>query len=366
MLENWLSPLTVNEFTPTKSYSRSQFGRKIIFHWKTIPSLERVQIAIIGLDQKDANAIRKELYKLEFPFRSFRVADLGNIRNKNHSFLIPVIKELLDSNIVPLILGRDIDHSVAHYQSYHLRKYVNLTVVDEKIRLNTSKNEKKDGFYLNSLIKKKSPSLFNLGVLGYQSHFTSSKAVSDLTNANQELVRLGEIRNDITETEPLIRYADLLTFNISVLKSLEAPAQADPSPSGLFSEEACQLCRYAGLSDRLTSIGFYGYHHEKDPQLQTAKTIAQLIWYFMEGVKNRKKDYPVSSQSLIEYIVENKNRDHQLHFWKSNKSGRWWIEIPLKGKGKRTEMVPCSYEDYKAACQDEMTSRLIRAFQKLS
>jgi len=122
-----------------------------------------VQI-FIGLDQQDANAIRKELYKLEFPFRSFRVADLGNLRNKNHSFLIPVVKELLDSNIVPIILGRNIEHSVAHYQSYHLRKYVNLAIVDEKIRLNISKNEKKDHFYLNKILKKKSPTLFNLGV----------------------------------------------------------------------------------------------------------------------------------------------------------------------------------------------------------
>ena len=157
MLENWLSPLSIDEFSPTKSYTRTQFGRKMIFYWKTIPSLERVQIAIIGLDQQDANAIRQELYKLEFPFRSFRVADLGNIRNKNHSFLIPVIKELLDSNIVPIILGRDINHSVAHYQSYHLRKYVNLAIVDEKIHLNISKNKEKDNFYLNKLIKKKSP-----------------------------------------------------------------------------------------------------------------------------------------------------------------------------------------------------------------
>ena len=368
MLENWLSPLIIDEFTPSKSYSRTQFGRKMLFYWKTIPPLERVQLAIIGLDQKEANAVRKELYKLEFPFRSFRVADLGNIRNKNHSFLIPVIKELLDSNIVPLILGRDINHSLAHYQSYHLCNHVNLAVIDEKIRYNTSKKEIKGDFYINSLLSKKKPALFNLSILGYQSHFTSSKVVSDLSENNHDLVRLGEIRKDITETEPLIRYADLMTFNISALKSLEAPAQDDPSPSGLFSEEACQLCRYAGLSDRLTSIGFYGYQHEKDPQLQTAKTIAQLIWYFIEGMKNRKKDFPISSRDLVEYIVENKNRDHQIHFWKSTKTGRWWIEVPLKGKrkGKRTEMVPCSYEDYLAACQDEITNRLSRAFQKLS
>ena len=366
MLQNWLSPLPLEKFSPQSAYSRTQFGRKLLFHWKDIPSLERVQIAIIGLHEQEANAIRKELYQLEFTFRSLRIADLGNIRNKDNSFLIPVIKELLDSNILPIILGQDIQHSIAQYQSYHLRKYVNLAVVDERIHLKTNLKEIQPTDYLNIIFSKKKPQLFNLGVLGYQSHFTPRTVLNELSENNHETVRLGEIRKDMTEIEPLIRYADLMTFNIAALKNSEAPAQSNGSPSGLFSEEACQICRYAGLSDRLTSIGFYGYHADLDVQAQTAKTIAQLIWYFIEGYKQRKNDYPVSSRDLVEYIVELKGKNQQIHFWKSNKSSRWWIEIPLKSGKKKTEMVPCSYEDYKAACQDELSFRLIRAYQKLS
>lgn len=366
MLQNWLSPLPLEEFLPQKSYSRSQFGRKLLFYWKEIPNLERVQIAIIGLHEQEANAIRKQLYKLEFPFRSLRVADLGNVRNKDHSFLIPVIKELLDSDILPIIIGRDIQHSLSQFQAYHLRKYVNLAIVDEKIHLNTNLKDQKSSDYLNVILSKRKPRLFNLGVLGYQSHFTPRTVLNELSENNHEIIRLGDMRKDMTEIEPLIRYADMMTFNIAALKNSEAPAQTDGSPSGLFSEEACQICRYAGLSDRLTAIGFYGYHADLDVQAQTAKTIAQLIWYFIEGFKQRKKDYPVSSRELVEYIVEYKGRNQQIRFWKSNKSGRWWIEIPIKSGKKKTEMVPCSYEDYKAACQDELTFRLVRAYQKLS
>lgn len=369
MLENWLSPLDHKTYTPAKKYTRTQIGRKILFYWDKVPNLERVDIAIIGLDQEEADAIRHQLYPLEFPFRSLRVADLGNIRNKNHSFLIPVIKELLDGDILPIILGRDIEHSLAQYQSYRLKKYVNLVTIDEKIRWKTNAKNITSTDYINTIFEKKQPKLFNLGILGYQKHFTSQRVLHDLAENFHETVRVGEIRNDMPEIEPLIRYADLLTFNISALKSMEAPAQPNPSPSGLFSEEACQICRYAGISDRLTSIGFYGYYAEKDKDQLTAKTIAQLLWYFIEGYKSRKNDYPASSNELMEYLVENKIHSAPIRFWKSNKTGRWWIEVPMKSSSKKrskTEMVPCSYEDYKLACQGELSNRVVRAYEKLA
>ncbi|MEZ4931669.1 MAG: hypothetical protein R2788_06060 [Saprospiraceae bacterium] len=41
------------------------------------------------------------------------------------------------------------------------------------------------------------------------------------------------------------------------MKYADAPAAQDATPSGFFSEEACQISRYAGMNDKLTSIGFY-------------------------------------------------------------------------------------------------------------
>ena len=68
------------------------------------------------------------------------------------------------------------------------------------------------------------------------------------------------------------------------------------------------------MSDKLTSAGFYGFRKKADKHSQTAQVVAQLIWYFTDGFYQRKNDYPASSESLVEYIVDFKNQDHQITF----------------------------------------------------
>jgi len=159
-----------------------------------------------------------------------------------------------------------------------------------------------------------------------------------------------------------------LSFSISAIKQSEAPGLLRPTPSGLFSEEACQICRYAGMSDKLSSFGIYGYSAIHDNEDQTAKVIAQMIWYFIDGFSNRKFDFPATNEGLVEYIVEIDQLEEQLTFWKSNKSGRWWIQVPVKTKEQhdRHHLIPCSYTDYKMACKEELPERLINAFKKFS
>ncbi|HSK12544.1 MAG TPA: hypothetical protein VK907_04965, partial [Phnomibacter sp.] len=45
---------------------------------------------------------------------------------------------------------------------------------------------------------------------------------------------------------------------------------------------ACQICWYAGLSNKLSSIGFYEYNPLEDSKGQTASVIATMIWYLVE------------------------------------------------------------------------------------
>ena len=44
------------------------------------------------------------------------------------------------------------------------------------------------------------------------------------------------------------------------------------------------LPRYAGISDKVTSFGIYEYNAKFDEKDQTAHLIAQMIWYFIEGL----------------------------------------------------------------------------------
>jgi formiminoglutamase len=91
-----------------------------------------------------------------------------------------------------------------------------------------------------------------------------------------------------------------------------------------------------------------------------------MIWYFLDGFSNRKNDFPVSTKSLVEYVVESKMNDLQIRFWKSSKSGRWWLQVPAKTKRKhnRHRLIPCSYSDYLAACQEDIPDRLVSAIKR--
>lgn len=370
MLNNWLSPISKETFKNFKEYNRNHFAKKLLIHTSVdhFPQLSNAKMAIIGVDEEQANAVRKALYGMNYPFRTFRVADLGNARKKDLSFLIPIVKELLDGDIFPIIIGGDIQFSLAQYQAYQSRRFVNLTMVDERIRLTPQPKKKADHQLLNTLIKKRKPRLFHLSNIAFQTHFTNQKSLDVLRKHSFEFVRLGKVKNEMASSEPTIRDADLFCFNLSAVKAADAPAQALPTPSGLTSEEACQLSRYAGLSDKLTSAGFYGLIPEKDHEGRSAQVVAQMVWYLIDGFANRKNDYPASNKGLVEYIVEFKNYNHPFHFWKSTKTGRWWIQIPVKTKKKvvRHQLVPCTYDDYQQTCKEDVPERLLNAFKRFS
>lgn len=366
MLDNWLSPLGFEETKWIKDLSKDQFGRNIAIHLQELPNLKKINLVIIGVSQADADEVRKALYILDYPFNAARIADLGNIRNEDPSFIIPVIKELLQSNIFPILIGRNNSSSYAQFQAYNsLKRATNLLYVDERINYSHS-HPSNDQYYLNTILNSRNSNLFNLGIIGFQSHFTSDTLLKMLDENNFDYVRLGKVKGAMEEVEPLIRDADIICFNANALKQAEAPGVAHPTPSGLLSEEACKISRYAGISDKLTSMGFYGYHHEKDQFQQTAQVIAQMIWYFLDGFYHRMQDFPASMNGLVEYIVEIKHIDLPITFWKSTKSGRWWMQVPvdIHQKHQRHRLVPCSYNDYQAASKGDLPDRLLNAFKR--
>ena len=122
------------------------------------------------------------------------------------------------------------------------------------------------------------------------------------------------------------------------------------SPNGLFANEACQLMRYAGISDKLTSAGIfncYTLHEEKT----TNALIAQLIWYFNDGYASRKGDFPIGSKrNYKKYRVTLEELKEEIVFIKSDKSGRWWMEVPYPGlKGNRFEW--CLFNNNQFECR---------------
>ena len=362
MLENWVSPVKSKQIF--ENLEQEAIGNKITVYQKKFPSLKQTKVALVGVGAVNVNAIRSQLYQLDDPF-SLSIADIGNTRKKETEFLIPLLKEILDSGIFPILIGEEAVLTQAQYKAFlSLQKAISLAVIDERIPFHPANNH--SSYYLNDIVQNDGSQLFHLGMIGVQAHFGPHQSYRLAEEKNFDIARLGNARANISELEPVIRDADLLSFHLAAIRQIEAPGQKKGSPGGFILEEACQIARYAGMSDKLKSFGIFGFSKKYDRDNQTSQLVAQMIWYFLEGFANRKKDYPASNTGLVEYIVELKKLNYQLTFWKSKQSGRWWMQIPVRTKKniERHRLVPCSYNDYKKACQEELPDRLLNALKR--
>ena len=175
-----------------------------------------------------------------------------------------------------------------------------------------------------------------------------------------EAYRLGEISNNISVAEPVFRDADLVSVDMTAIQSSFSGNFLQINPNGFDGKEICALTRYAGISDKVSSFGVFNFNSNE----QESVLIAQMIWYFIEGYSFRSGEYPFGSkESYSKYIVP--IDEDELVFYKSNKTARWWIEIPfltnVNNKLKRNTLLPCTNEDYLGACGQEIPERWWKA-----
>ena len=117
---------------------------------------------------------------------------------------------------------------------------------------------------------------------------------------------------------------------MSSLKSSSFVSNVYSTPNGFDGEEACQISRYAGISDKISSFGIFEYNQEIDNRNQGSQLIAQMIWYFLEGFKSRKHELNPNIDNCIKYMVAFDDGDTEIAFFKSKSSGRWWMGVPFK------------------------------------
>lgn len=391
-LVDFFSPIDLKKIYPQKGYYTSHLGMKIQAYSETFPDLEgdKPDIAIMGV-QEDRHSIdnagcglgpdyiREKLYLLnEGPYAT-KIADLGNIKQgesitDSYVALKTVVRELIKNGILPIILGGGQDLTYAQYLAYEgLEQKVDLVVIDALFDLDddiTQQNIQTTSIsYLNRIFMHEPNYLFNFSNLGYQTFYASQESLRVMEKLYFDAHRLGGLAGQIEVAEPIIRNANMISFDIGAIRSSDAKGNANANPNGFYGEEACQLCRYAGFTDKLTSIGFYEYNPAYDDNGQTAKLLSQMVWYFIDGFYNRKKDFPFHprSQYLI-YKTSLMHGDHEVVFVKSKKSDRWWMQVPYPAGGSKNErfhLVPCRYEDYNTAVGGEMPDLWWRTFQKL-
>lgn len=381
-LPDYLNPTEQNKIASQKEYSESQWGSQLQFN---VEDYSGIDIAIFdvaedrgSLNNKGAIAggelVRKKLYSLFRGDYKMKVADLGSIQAGNsltdtYFAVKETIRFLLRKGVLPIIIGGTKDLTYGIYLAYSSQEQlVNLVSIDSQFPLGKADETINDANYLSKVLFHEPSALFNFSNIGYQSYFVDQKELELLDELFFDNYRLGLVRENIKLAEPIIRNADFLSFSLSAIAQRHAPANKNTSPNGFSSEQSCQLARYAGMNDKLTSIGFFDFNPSSlDPE-NTAHLIAQMIWYFVDGYYHRKGDFPVANKSdYTKYSISMKNQD--IVFYKSPKTDRWWMEIPYLStvfkKYKNHLMLPCNYDEYLTASSNEIPERWFQTFKKL-
>jgi hypothetical protein len=240
---------------------------------------------------------------------------------------------------------------------------VNLVAIDSKFDLGKESDPISSNSYLTKIIVEEPNNLFNYCNIGYQTFYNSQEEIDLIEKLFFDAYRLGDVCNNIAIAEPVFRDADLVSLDLGSIKSSDSGNFIKFAPNGFNGKEICSLSRYAGISDKVTSFGIFNQNNSE----QESILIAQIIWYFIEGFHYRSNEYPFGSKdNYLKYIVP--LEEEELIFYKSDKTERWWIEIPfishLNNKLKRNTLLPCSHDEYLVACHNEMPERWWKAQRK--
>jgi arginase family enzyme len=380
MVFDFLQPVDSEVIRQIKALSSQHLGSKVVFHTEAdFPDLDQVKIAILGVLEnrgignymEDVNLthIRKAFYNLYPGNWNASIADLGDIHQGNSiedsSFALrEVVAALLKKKIIPIVIGGSQDLTYALYRSYdNLDQMVNLVAIDSRFDFGKEQEPLSASSYLTKIIVDEPNNLFNYSNIGYQTYYNSQEEIDLVEKLFFDAYRLGEVSNHIAIAEPVFRDADFVSIDLTSVKSPDSGNFTTFTPNGFNGKEICALARYSGISDRVSMFGVFNHNSDN----QESALIAQMIWYFIEGYHYRSNEYPYGSrENYLKFIIPFENEE--LVFYKSNKSDRWWIEIPFISTGnnklKKNTLLPCSYEEYLAACNQEIPERWWKAQRK--
>ena len=356
-------------------------GKSIILHTESsgFPPLKDVKIGIIGVTENrnaffptldyDLDSFRNSFYNL-FPGNwKFKLADLGNLPNGNsvkdtYYAISEICKELNQQNIVTIIIGGSHDIIYPIYKSYSsYNRLVNIVSIDNQFDFSQEEELISGRSYMSQIIMEEPNYLHNFTNLGYQSFFISQEELDLMEKLYFEHMRLGKVLDDISQTEPHFRDADIVGIDMKSLSWTATGTNTFGQANGIDSRSICSLARYSGISDRVSSFGVF----ELPSSPVFHQLLSQIIWYFIEGYSLRFGEYPINTNDgFTKYIVTLSGRE--LVFYNSEVSKRWWVELTnenfMDNKLKRTTLLPCTKQDYDTACADELPDRWWKASRR--
>lgn len=373
-LRPFFEPVHFIETKEPGTYQPMQWGANLIcpthdgFDW------EEAEIVLVGCgewrgEDRDAkysngpDAIREQLYKLYNWHSAIIIADAGNIRQgatveDTRAALATVLEEIHAAGKIAIVLGGSHDLTLQQYEIFKKAgQVVTAAVADMYIDLDEAEGITSRSFLMDMLTSQ--PNFINhYSHIGFQSYYAHPRMLETLDKLRFDFFRLGRVREHIEDMEPVLRTSNLFSFDMNAVRYSDAPTNIDGSPNGFTGDEACVLTRYAGMSSVLNSFGIYGYKPEHDVHQMTARLISQMVWYFIDGYLVRKNEARLTDHE--EFIVFNVAfTDNDTVFLKSKRTNRWWMKLPNQS------FVPCSYNDYIIASQDEIPERWLREQERL-
>lgn len=360
--------------------SKAMLGQHIHIHTPSSPigEISNYQVALFGicedrnsLNQGSSHApdkIRASFYQLFMVQDKMRIIDLGNLKipdtvNDTYFGVRDVMMELLGNQVVVVVMGGMQDLTCGIYMAFEkIKKMVNVVTIDARLDLEGAGSG--GSGWIEEILR--SPCLMQYTNLGHQQYLTDRNLIKQAGRQSFESVRLGSVRSNLGIAEPLIRDAHLVSFDVTAIKQSDSPGTMFPSPNGFIAEEACQLARYAGLSDRVSCFGIFEYNPSFDFNNQSAHLNAQIIWHFIEGYAQRKEEKPAQNNADFKvFVVSHQDMEHELVFYKSLTTNRWWMEVPGINEGKSV-VIACTAEDYQLACRHEIPDLWWKIFQRIN
>ncbi len=283
------------------------------------------KIALIGNINSPFDTIARVLKNLSYHFDALSILEFGSLHENTSLTLEELIQACKEKNIIPVLLGWD------------EQDIFSLSLKGRKIFLCNKIYGKEEYQYSHSFI-------------GYQRHFSDMDIIQKVDTDSYGSMSLGKIRTIPLAVEPIIRDGNYIHINLNVVKSSEVPNTTDAFPTGLTSEELCQIARYAGEANGIKCICF---DNIDALSMAESKVIATVIWYFLEGRNHLVQDHPSHSTEFSSYVVSFDDED--IVFKKHNRTQRIWALID-------DEYYACTNDEYIQAIDGTLPDRLAKLF----
>ena len=369
------------------SFEKGTVGSNASIYHENFPDWESADVVVLSVNENRGNVgdefgdldhfkIRERFYQFKLNHK-VKIADLGVLHagatvRDTFSAIREITNAVQKKQKFLIILGGSQDLTYANYLGYQeLEQTVNLTCVDNRFDVEIEKEEDITNHnFINHLLLHQPSILFNFSILGFQQFYAGQDELRFFDDLYFDYFRLGELQKNIEKSEPILRNTDILSVDLSSLRFSEFSGAINTAPNGFFGNEICQLMKYAGISDKLSSIGIYnqkiGKLREVDNEL-----IAQMLFFLIDGYSSRKNDFPVGNKKEhLKYSVFHDDFDHHLVFHKSPKSERWWLEVPYPPskdfKFERHHLIPCDYNDYLIAQKGVIPDLWWKTYRKLN